>query len=249
MRYFFRVEYDGTDFGGWQRQPNAVSIQELLEKALTVALRAPSEITGAGRTDAGVHARAQAVHFDSEKKIDLGKLQLSLNALLPPQIAVYNMAEVDSSFHARFSAVSRQYKYYLSLRKQPLFLKRVWMIYNKVDWDLVRKNSLDLLGTHDFETFCASGAGSDNTVCTVKNVNLVETRDGLVFTIEADRFIYKMVRSVVGSLIDIGRGRFNSTMAEIIESKDRSRAGSTAPPFGLVLERVNYPLELIDDKL
>ena len=249
MRYFLRVEYDGTIFGGWQNQPNVVSVQEVLEKALSVALRKQVQITGAGRTDAGVHATAQAVHFDFDDPIDLNKVQLSLNALLPREVAVYNFTSVDPSFHARFSAIARQYKYYLCLRKKPLLLKRVWMVYSKVDWDLVRKNSTDLLGKHDFTSFRASGAGSDNAVCTVKKISFDEVGECLVFTIEADRFIYKMVRTIVGTLIDIGRGRLSSTMAEIIASRDRSRAGSTAPPFGLVLDRVTYPKELIDETL
>jgi tRNA pseudouridine38-40 synthase len=241
------VEYDGTNFGGWQNQPNVISVQQVLEKALNVALRKQVQITGAGRTDAGVHATAQAVHFDLDESIDIRKVQLSLNALLPSEVAVYNLTQVDSAFHARFSATARQYKYYFCIRKKPLLLKRVWMVYNRVDWDLVRKNSTDLLGKHDFSTFRASGAGSDNAVCTVKKVSFDEIGDCLVFTIEADRFIYKMVRSIVGTLIDIGRGRLSSTMAEIIASRNRSCAGSTAPPFGLVLDQVTYPKELIDE--
>ncbi len=249
MRYFFRVEYDGLKFGGWQCQPNAVSIQEVLENALKIALRSPMKITGAGRTDAGVHARAQAVHFDYDNSIDERKLQLSLNALLPPEIAVYNISQVNPLFHARFSASSRQYKYYFCVRKQPLYAKRVWMIYTDVDWNLVSDNCEYLLGTHDFSTFCASGAGSDNMVCTVKRADFQNTNGCIVFTIEADRFIYKMVRSIVGTLVDIGRGKFKSTLADIIACKDRSRAGLTAPPFGLVLEKVNYPKEILDENL
>lgn len=249
MRYFLRVEYDGTTFGGWQNQPRVISVQEVVEKALSVALRKKVQITGAGRTDAGVHARAQAIHFDFDDPVDLNKVQLSLNALLPREVAVYNFALVDSSFHARFSAISRQYKYYLCIRKKPLLLKRVWMVYSRVDWDLVRINCTDLLGTHDFTAFRASGAGSDNAVCTVKKVSFDEVGDCLVFTIEADRFIYKMVRSIVGTLIDIGRGRLLSRMGDIIARKDRSGVGSTAPPYGLVLDQVTYPKELIDDTL
>jgi tRNA pseudouridine38-40 synthase len=249
VRYFLRVEYDGTNFGGWQNQPSVISVQEVLEKALSVALRNQVQVTGAGRTDAGVHATAQAVHFDFEGPIDLKKVQLSLNALLPRDVAVYNMAQVDAAFHARFSANARQYKYYFCLRKKPLLSKRVWMVYTRVDWDLVRKNSTDLLGKHDFTTFRASGAGSDNAVCTVKKVSFDEVGECFVFTIEADRFIYKMVRSIVGTLVDIGRGRLSSTMAEIIASRNRSRAGSTAPPFGLVLDQVTYPKELIDETI
>jgi tRNA pseudouridine38-40 synthase len=247
VRYFFRVEYDGTSFGGWQRQPNAVSIQEKLEHAFGVALRTKIDITGAGRTDAGVHGRGQAAHFDCEQEFDLSRLELSVNAILPHEISIYNLCQVDNAFHARFSAVSRRYKYTMSVRKMPLLYKRVWMIFTKVDWNLVKQNATHLLGRHDFETFCASGATSDNTFCTVTGVSLDKIDECIVFTIEADRFIYRMVRSVVGTLIDIGRGSINQPMAEVIASRDRKRAGSTAPACGLVLDYVKYPVELLDE--
>jgi tRNA pseudouridine38-40 synthase len=247
VRYFFRVEYDGTSYGGWQRQPNAVSIQEKLEHAFGVALRTTINITGAGRTDAGVHGRGQGVHFDCDKELDLSRLELSVNAILPHEISIYNLCKVDNAFHARFSAVSRRYKYTMCLRKMPLLYKRVWMIFTNVDWDLVKQNASHLLGRHDFETFCASGATSDNTFCTVTGASLDKIDESIVFTIEADRFIYRMVRSVVGTLIDIGRGKINLSMEEIITSRDRKLAGSTAPACGLVLDYVKYPVELLDE--
>lgn len=240
MRYFFRVEYDGSRFGGWQRQPNAVSIQELLERAFTIALRVPIVVTGAGRTDAGVHARGQGVHFDCDRELDLRKCELSVNALLTPEVAIYGLRKVSSSFHARFSATSRLYSYRICPRKRPLLFKRVWMMYYDVDYEKVRENMEHLKGEHDFKAFCASGSESGTTVCLVRKVSLDSEGDLLVFTIEANRFIYKMVRSVMGTLIDIGRGKLNSTMAEIIESKDRRRVGTTAPPFGLTLDFVEY---------
>jgi tRNA pseudouridine38-40 synthase len=247
VRYFFRVEYDGTSYGGWQRQPNAVSVQEKLELAFGVALRTKIDITGAGRTDAGVHGRAQGAHFDCDQEFDLSRLELSVNAILPHEISIYNLCPVDNAFHARFTAVSRRYKYTMCLRKMPLLYKRVWMIFTKVDWDLVNQNATQLIGRHDFETFCASGATSDNTICTVTGASLDKFNECIVFTIEADRFIYRMVRSVVGTLIDIGRGKINQSMAEIIASRDRKKAGSTAPACGLVLDYVKYPVELLDE--
>jgi tRNA pseudouridine38-40 synthase len=247
VRYFVRVEYDGTSFGGWQRQPNAVSIQEKLEHAFSVALRTKISITGAGRTDAGVHGRAQGAHFDCDQKFDLARLELSVNAILPHEISIYNLCPVDNVFHARFSAVSRRYRYSMCVRKTPLLYKRVWMIFKKIDWDLVKQNTTHLLGRHDFETFCASGATSDNTICTVTRASLDKIDECIVFTIEADRFIYRMVRSVVGTLIDIGRGNITQSMEEIIASRDRMKAGSTAPACGLVLDYVKYPVELLDE--
>ncbi len=244
MRYFFRVEYDGTDYGGWQRQPNAVSVQEKLEEAFSVALRVPVGITGAGRTDAGVHAAAQGAHVDVEQAIDIKKCELSVNSLLPQSIAIYNLKQVDDVFHARFSAVRRRYRYYISTTKRPLLYKRVWVVSYKVDWELVRFNINQLRGALDFSSFCSSGCGTDNMVCNILNAELIE-RDGLIiFTIEADRFIYKMVRSLTGTLIDIGRGYLKTDLANLLASKDRTRSGQTAPASGLVLDYVSYPKEM-----
>jgi len=240
VRYFFRVEYDGSRYGGWQRQPDTESIQGHIEKAFTVALRAPVSITGAGRTDAGVHAKRQGAHLDFYGAIDPGRCQLSVNALLPPEIAIYNLQQVDPSFHARFSAVSRLYRYYICFKKQPLWFNRVWRLNHRVDWDKARSHLPAIEGKHDFAAFMASGCGTENSICTVKQVSLEKDDDILLFTIEADRFIYKMVRSIVGTLVDIGRGRLGITMEEIIKRKDRRLVGETAPPFGLVLENVQY---------
>ena len=241
MRYFFYVEYDGTRFGGWQNQPNCISVQQLIEEALTVILRTPCRITGAGRTDAGVHARGQGAHFDSPEEIDTWRVTTALNALLPHDIAVYGMTPAAPDFHARFSASSRLYKYYFSDRKNPLNYKRVWMIYQPVDWDRVSAEMRCLGGQRDFTAFCSSGADSKNMVCDIKSAVLYRDDDGLtVLAVEANRFIYKMVRSLVGTLIDIGRNRLNDTLDSIIESKDRNRAGETAPAWGLVLEKVFY---------
>jgi len=244
MRYFFRVEYDGTRFCGWQNQPNGISVQQLVEEALTVVLRAPCPVVGAGRTDAGVHARAQGAHFDAPDSVDINpeRLTISLNALLPPDIAVYGMVPVRPDFHARYSAVSRRYIYYFSDRKSPLNYKRVWMIYYPVDWERVAAETEHIVGRHDFTAFCSSGADSDDKECDVSFAALSCGEFGVrTFTIEANRFIYKMVRSLVGTLVDIGRGRISAAMDAIIGSRDREMAGETAPACGLVLERVGYP--------
>ena len=244
MRYFFRVEYDGTPFGGWQRQPHKVTVQQKLEEVLAIVLQNPVEVIGAGRTDAGVHGAAQGAHFDSPKTVDEKKCELSVNALLPHTIAIYNLRLVDDSFHARFSAQLRRYRYQISERKRPLLTKRVWMIHCKVDWDLVRRNAEQLLGTHDFSSFCSSGCGTDNMVCTVSKAEFVYQGGVHVFTIEANRFIYKMVRSITGTLIDIGRGYLKTSVAELLNIKDRTKSGQTAPPSGLVLDFVGYPGEI-----
>ena len=240
MRYFFRVEYDGSKYGGWQRQPNAVTIQELLENAFETALRVPVSITGAGRTDAGVHAKGQGAHLDVEKPVDIRRCECSINALLPREIAIYNLQQVNDSFHARYSAISRRYVYRMCTRKRPLSFQRAWFLFYGVNWDLVRDNLQFLEGTHDFTSFCASGSETPNNICTIKKVSLEDEQGFIQFTIEADRFIYKMVRTIVGTLIEIGRGKLKLSIKDIIAAKNRVLAGETAP-FGLFLENVFYP--------
>ncbi|MDR3013201.1 MAG: tRNA pseudouridine(38-40) synthase TruA [Chitinispirillales bacterium] len=245
MRYFFRIEYNGARFGGWQNQPNRISVQQLIEEALTVVLRAPCAIVGAGRTDAGVHARAQGAHFDipagvDADGVDTHRLTASLNALLPRDIAVYGMVPVAPDFHARFSASSRRYKYYITTRKTPLSCEKAWMILFPVDWGRVGGEMECLSGPRDFTAFCSSRADSKSMMCDIRFADLSINGDTVIFTIEANRFIYKMVRSLVGTLVDIGRGRLSDTLDAIIESKDRKRAGETAPACGLVLEEVFY---------
>jgi tRNA pseudouridine38-40 synthase len=240
MKYFFRVEYDGTAYGGWQRQNNAPSIQAALEKAFATAVRAPCSVTGAGRTDAGVHARAQGAHVELAAAIDTRETELSVNALLPPDIAVYRLQPVGDDFHARFSAVSRRYCYSLCGRKRPLLFKRVWMVFYTVDWKRVEAECAALTGTHDFTAFCASGSSARHARCTVTRAALAQTGDLMVFSIEADRFVYMMVRSLIGTLVDIGRGHITAPLAEIISGMDRKCAGVTAPACGLVLDNVFY---------
>ena len=240
MRFFFRVEYDGTGFGGWQVQPNAPSIQQELEQAFSTALQTRCAVTGAGRTDAGVHARRQGAHIDLADLPDFRKLQQSVNGLLPSAIAVSEMQQVDDEFHARYSARRRIYKYYICGAKRPLWYNRALVMYYAVDWDMVRKELESLRGEHDFTTFCASGSGAGHCRCTVYEAS-VEEREGLkIVTLTANRYVYNMVRSIVGTVIDIARGRIPSSLAELLENRSRRDAGTTAPACGLVLDDVQY---------
>jgi tRNA pseudouridine38-40 synthase len=245
MRYFFRVEYDGSLYGGWQKQHNAASIQAHIEKAFTTVLRKKCAVTGAGRTDAGVHARAQGAHVEIDTHIDdPAKCQTSVNAVLPADIAIYGMKPVADDFHARFSAVRRKYRYYMADRKSPLHRDKAWCLWHRPDWQRIRDNCALLKGSHDFRAFCSTGTATTNMRCTVYDAALA-SEDGLfVFSIEADRFIYKMVRSLVGTLVDIGRGRISESIDAIIASGDRKRVGETAPAWGLVLDYVFYPGDL-----
>lgn len=240
MRYFFRVEYDGTRYGGWQCQTNAPSVQAALNTAFATIVRQPCMIVGAGRTDAGVHARAQGAHVDIDGPLDVYKCELSVNAVLPRDISIYRLQPVNPDFHARYSAVRRRYRYYMTDRKRPLLYKKVWMLFHKVDWNAVRGALPPLLGKHDFGAFCASGSSAKTMTCTVLRAELSDTPEGRMFEIEADRFLYKMVRTIVGTLIDIGRGKITRPLEEIIGLGDRKLAGETAPACGLVLDNVVY---------
>ena len=240
MRYFFRVEYDGSRYCGWQRQPHGTGVQEIVEKTLSVILRVTCTVVGAGRTDKGVHARALGVHFDVGLPIDIRRCQLAMNAVLPDDISIYNLQPVAPDFHARFSAVRRRYCYYMVFRKSPLLYKRAWMLFRSIDWEGVEQNIPALIGTHDFTTFCAAGSCTITNICSVSTAMLERRGECFVFTIEADRFIYKMVRSIVGTLIDIGSGVATGSMQAMLESKNRLLAGTTAPACGLVLDNVFY---------
>jgi tRNA pseudouridine38-40 synthase len=240
MRYFFRAEYDGTRYGGWQSQTNAPSVQAALDRAFTTITRQPCTVVGAGRTDAGVHARAQGAHVDIDAALNVDKCELSVNAVLPYDISIYRLQPAAPDFHARYSAVRRRYRYYMADRKRPLLYKKVWMLFHKVDWDKVQGALPPLLGKRDFGAFCASGSSAKTMTCTVLRAELSDTSDGRVFVIEADRFLYKMVRTIVGTLIDIGRGKITQPLKEIIAKGDRKLAGETAPACGLVLDNVVY---------
>jgi tRNA pseudouridine38-40 synthase len=239
-RYFFRVEYDGTAYHGWQRQTNGISVQQLLESAITTVTRQPCVVSGGGRTDAGVHALRQGAHVDLTGTFDMHTLQRSINAVLPPDIAVHGVQPAPAGFHARFSAVERHYRYTVVRRKTPLQRDQAWLMTFPVDWERVRAGFAATLGTHDFSAFCAAGSSVEEPVCTVRKAGLEQVGDQWVFSIAANRFVYRMVRSIVGTAVHIGRGGIDDTMEAILRSCDRSRAGPSAPARGLVLYDVVY---------
>jgi tRNA pseudouridine38-40 synthase len=241
VRYFFRVEYDGSAYHGWQRQPNGCSVQESLERAFCIVVRETCAITGGGRTDTGVHAARQGAHVDIAAPLDTARCQRSVNAVLPGDIAIFDLQPVDPSFHARYTAVERRYRYTIVRRKSPLRARQAWYMTCPVDWGLVSTNLTFLVGTHDFATFCASGSAVEHTLCTMHRATFEQQGDQGVFFFAANRFLYRMVRSLVGTLVDIGRGARAGSMAAILASRDRGRAGPSAPAVGLVLEDVIYP--------
>lgn len=244
-RYFLEISYDGTAYHGWQIQPNAVTVQEELNRALQTFLRKEVETIGAGRTDTGVHAKQLFVHFDS-KNILLetvpDKCIHALNSLLPPDIAANRIINVKNDAHARFDATERSYEYHIHFGKNPFLVNRAWLIRDRPDMVKMNQAAEYLLGTKDFGCFSKSNTQVFTNICTIKEARWEKTENGMVFCITADRFLRNMVRAIVGTLIEIGaKGRPISYIEEAIASKDRSKAGVSVPAQGLYLTRVIYP--------
>jgi len=244
VRYRLLVEYDGTDFLGWQVQPQGPTVQGALEAALTVALRAPARVVGSGRTDAGVHARGQVAHVETDGTADPWRLRRALRGLLPEGVAVLDVQEAAPGFHARYDAVRRTYRYHVATAPRALDRRTRWVLHPPPDVAAMNRAAAALLGRHDFSAFCIIQSGTKNRVCTVEQAAWApEARDGdWTFEIAADRFLHGMVRAIVGTLVQVGRGtRPEADVADVLASGDRRRAGPAAPPHGLVLERVDYP--------
>ena len=242
QRYFIYFSYDGTNYHGWQIQPHDNSVQEELQRALSTLLRCEMEVVGAGRTDTGVHARLMVAHFDSEQPIDCHQLAYKLNRLLPRDIAVSRIEPVASDMHARFSATSRTYYYYVHTRKNPFLRAYSCELHYDLDFELMNKAAATLLEYDDFGAFCKSHTDVKTTLCHVTEAQWIQTgADEWRFVITANRFLRNMVRAVVGTLFEVGRGRM--TIAEfeaVIAAKDRCRAGQSAPPQGLYLTKIDY---------
>ena len=239
------VEYEGTHYLGWQRQPQGMTIQEALEDAIEKTTGVKTAIVGSGRTDAGVHARGQVANFHTASDLEAERFQGALNALLPRDIVVLDAEEVPEKFNSRFSARSKLYQYAIwNDRVRPCLQREFcWQVRWDLDHALAREAAQTLIGRHDFACFESSGAETKTTVRTVTRASweVVEPKR-IVFSIEADGFLYNMVRAIVGTLVDVARGKMPpSRVAEMIASGDRRTAGPTAPPQGLCLMEVRYP--------
>lgn len=235
------LEYDGTDFVGWQTQSNGRSVQEELEKATAQILQEKVSIIGAGRTDAGVHARGQVANFRTEKPFDVDSLHAGLNGVLPQDIVVHRVEEVDIAFHARYDAVGRRYQYYISKISTALWRKYCWHVKFPLDVRLMNQAAQFILGTHDFESFCKANSDSKHFFCTINDAHWYEESERSIFNIRANRFLHGMIRALVGTMVDVGRGYTSlEYFLEILEKKNRSGAGMSAPPQGLFLEEVLY---------
>jgi pseudouridylate synthase I len=246
QRYFIYLSYNGKNYCGWQVQPNGVTVQEKLEEALSVLLRQPIAVTGAGRTDAGVHARCMAAHFDYEGEAINGEwLVGKLNRLLPPDIAVDRIVPVKPDAHARFDALSRSYKYYIGHKKDPFNRELVYYIPTPLNYDLMNEAAAVLPHFTDFTSFSKLHTDVKTNNCKIEYAQWTEEADRHVFTITADRFLRNMVRAIVGTLIDVGRGKITvEEFHKIIESKDRGRAGTSAPAHALFLYNIVYPYRI-----
>ena len=242
MRYFIYFSYDGTNYHGWQIQPNANSVQEELQKALTTLLRKDVEVVGAGRTDTGVHARFMAAHFDYDAPVDFHQLKYKLNRLLPRDIAVSNIEQVADDMHARFSAVSRTYRYYVTTCKDPFNRNYSWQTHFELDFALMNEAAALLGDYEDFGAFCKSHSDVKTTLCDVMYAKWHQTSDdSWYFEITANRFLRNMVRAVVGTLVEVGRHRMTiDDFRKVIEGKKRTEAGESMPGHALFLERVEY---------
>jgi len=247
MRHQLIIAYDGTSFGGWQTQKNSVAIQALIEKALATVLREPVSLFGSGRTDAGVHALGQSAHFDTTASFELKRLLLSLNALLPPEIRLLDVQVVPEHFHARYDAIGKIYHYRIHLHDTPDPFKRLYSykLPYPIDLNLLHQGTAFFLGTRDFTSFANEaheGSASKNAVRTLKRLDLIEEQGGIRLEFEGDGFLYKMVRNITGTLLDIARGKYSiDSIPAMFAAKDRKQAGSTAPALGLCLMQVLYP--------
>ena len=241
-RYFMHLAYRGAPFHGWQEQPDAISVQSVVEKALSTVTRERVKIVGAGRTDAGVNARMMVAHFDLKRPIrDANSLVRGLNTLVGKDIAIYSITPVQSDAHARFDATQRTYHYYTTSRKSPFFYPLSWLESRNLDFDTMNKAASILLETLDFTSFSKLHTDVKTNICHVSRAEWVPTEQGHVFVISADRFLRNMVRAVVGTLVDVGRGKINvEDFRRIIEAKDRCSAGTSMPPEALYLWDIKY---------
>lgn len=242
MRYFVNLNYDGTRFHGWQVQPNGISVQGELQRCLSLLLRQEVTVTGAGRTDAGVHARMMVAHFDVEQSLDCHQLAYKLNKLLPQDIAIQDIQPVADDLHARFSATARTYHYFLHTVKDPFLRHYSCELHYPLDFELMNQAARMLLSYDDFGAFCKSHADVKTTLCHVTQAEWRSVGTGRwVFVITANRFLRNMVRAVVGTLVEVGRGRLSlDDFRRVVEGKRRTEAGESMPAHALFLEKIEY---------
>ena len=249
MRFFIRFAYDGTAFHGSQRQPNGITVQETMEQALAMIFREEVPLTFAGRTDAGVHAREMYAHMDIGEQAmrrEGERLVFRLNGILPDSIAIFDIYPVTDDAHARFDAVRRTYEYHIIDHKDPFLCAQATRVRSGLDYAAMNDAAQLLIGKQDFASFCRTNTDVKTTICDLTHAEWRELGNGhAVFTIAADRFLRNMVRAVVGTLFEVGRGKMTKEQfAEVIAQHNRCAAGDSAPAEGLYLTKVEYPKEL-----
>ena len=246
MRYFITLSYDGTNYHGWQIQPNGDSVQQRLQEALSTLLRQPIEVVGAGRTDTGVHARMMVAHFETPQPplggATLSDLAYKLNKLLPQDISVQEVHQVADDMHARFSATSRTYHYYIHTHKDPFLFAYSWQIPYRLDFQRMNEAAQVLMEYKDFTSFSKVNTDTKTNLCDIREAHWDEVAPGQWrFTITANRFLRNMVRAIVGTLVEVGRDRLSiEDVRRIIEAKDRCQAGESVPGKALFLVDIKY---------
>lgn len=263
-RYFIYLSYNGANYCGWQNQPNGVSVQQKIEESLHILLRRPVSITGAGRTDAKVHARMMVAHFDwfdpfnkltdrvpckfvENPVSELAELTDKLNRILPSDISIQKIVQVSPEAHARFDAVSRTYQYYISFHKNPFDYPFHYRLNRSLDFNLMNEAASVLFEYTDFTSFSKSHTDVRTNLCRILQAEWVQVDDVWVFTIKADRFLRNMVRAIVGTLLDVGWGKLSiEEFRKIIESRDRTKAGISVPGNALFLMNIEYPSTIFE---
>lgn len=249
LKYFLQLSYNGAAYHGWQKQPNAISVQEVIEKNLAILLKEETPILGAGRTDAGVHAAQMFAHFETEIDFNKQDLVYRLNALLPKDIAIQDVFRVKEDAHARFHAVSRAYLYRVSVKKDVFQKDQTFYVKPKLDVEKMNEAAQILLQYKDFQCFSKSNTDVKTYNCDLMYAHWQVVNDELHFTIKADRFLRNMVRAIVGTLVNIGLGKMEvANMHKIIKSKSRCEAGFSVPAHALYLTKVEYPESIKYDK-
>ncbi|MDF1672431.1 MAG: tRNA pseudouridine(38-40) synthase TruA [Vicingaceae bacterium] len=244
-RYFIELKYDGTNYHGWQIQNNANSVQAEVNKALTTLFQTEIMVMGAGRTDTGVHAQQLFAHFDIYKAIDTTQLVFKLNTLLPQDISCSSAAEVNAQAHARFSATARTYEYWITPNKNPFLINKAYHYPKNLDIALMNKAAKELQNHIDFSSFSKSNTDTHTNNCRITFAEWKQVDNKIIFTISSDRFLRNMVRAIVGTMLEVGIGKVSEDdLTPIINSKNRSNAGTSAPAHGLYLTQVNYPKEV-----
>jgi tRNA pseudouridine38-40 synthase len=245
MRYFIDISYDGSNYHGWQIQPNAVTVQHQINLALSTILNEEINVLGAGRTDTGVHAKKMIAHFDTNQTIDFEKFKYRINGFLKNDISLNDIYKVKEDAHARFSAISRTYEYRVSRTKNP-FSVNSYFLLRDLDFKSMKKACKFLHGSHDYTSFAKLHSENYTNNCEVYIANWKEDENLLIFTIKANRFLRNMVRAIVGTLIEIGEGKISfSDIETILMSKDRANAGYSVPANGLSLIDIEYPKEIL----